>query len=191
MTADQRSTDNNGTEVQRSGQPSTLNNSPVTTGQEKPTDDIPAGHNDDVSSEEPSDDETDPVAALRRESAKYRTRARDAETERDQLQAQVEAMQRRAATQAAQGPSGLASGDDLWRDSDVQLDDLIGDDGTINQDKLAEAVAGVIQRQPHWAHRTEPPAGRPVERLKPGTADPTQPSEPVGWDTLLRKATQQ
>lgn len=188
---DQPSPDNDTPVVDVIDDDSTLKNSPVTTGQEKPTDDVSAGHDNDVSSEEPSDGENDPVAALRRESAKYRTRARDAESERDQLQARVEAMQRRAATQAAQGPGGLASGDDLWRDEQVQLADLVDEDGAVDRHKLAEAVTGVIQRQPHWAHRPEPPPGRPVERLKPGTADPTQPAEPIGWDTLLRKATQQ
>ncbi|ULE32175.1 hypothetical protein [Mycobacterium sp. IDR2000157661] len=73
-----------------------------------------------------------------REAAKYRRRLRDVEAERDTLKATVAALQRaevaRLAADAGLRPAAL------WA-SGPELADLLGEDGTVNADAVAAAVA--------------------------------------------------
>lgn len=140
--------------------------------------------------EDAPDDQTDTApddsvaGKARREAARYRTRLREVEGERDQLAGQVHNLQRAAATAAAQGPGRLADGADLFRDDHVQLADLVADDGTVDTDRAAAAAAAVLGRHPHWRHTTPRPAGRPVEALQLNPhGDP-----PAGWSDLLHGA---
>lgn len=74
-------------------------------------------------------------AAESREAAKYRTRLRDTEAERDTLQEQLTA----ARKQIVESMSGLHRPDALWA-AGVDLDTLIDDEGRINPMAVREAV---------------------------------------------------
>jgi hypothetical protein len=137
--------------------------------------------------EEPDPDEagTDSqVAALRREAARHRARARAAEDERDDLAGKLGALHRQAVIAAATGPGRLADGADLLRDDEVRLVDLLGEDGSVDGAKVDAAVADVLARHPHWSHRRALPAGVPVTALRPASGhDVPRPS----WATALRQ----
>ena len=83
-----------------------------------------------------------------REAAKYRKRLREAEGERDRLSAQLDAVRRREAERLA-GEGGLADAADLWRDG-LNLDFLLGEDGTVDPEKVAAAGQDLLSRHPHW-----------------------------------------
>ena len=86
------------------------------------------------------------------EAAKYRRRLREAEAERDQLAEQIQAL-RRAEVQR-QVADRLDDPSDLWR-AGVELDELLDQDGGIEQGKVDEAAAAVTAEHPGWAKRPE------------------------------------
>lgn len=104
---------------------------------------------DTTDAEEDSSD----VAALRREAAAHRRKARDAETERDTLAGRVEALQRaeaqRLAGAKAEGFRELSDPSDLWR-ADVELSQMLDDDGQVDAEKVREAVGQVGKQHPGW-----------------------------------------
>jgi len=158
--------------------------------QQQPQEDAQDAQEDADAPEDASDDQTDTASEdsaagkARREAAKYRTRLREVEGERDQLAGQLHNLQRAAAVAAAQGPGRLADGGDLFRDDHVQLADLVADDGTVDIDRVAAAAAAVLGRSPHWRHTTPRPTGRPVEALQLNPhGDPA-----AGWSDVLRGA---
>lgn len=73
-----------------------------------------------------------------REAAKYRRRLRDVEAERDSLKATVVALQRAEVDRLAAGADLRPAA--LWA-SGPELADLLGDDGTVNQVKVAAAIS--------------------------------------------------
>ncbi len=73
-----------------------------------------------------------------REAAKYRTKLRDAEAERDQLASAVATYQRRDA-EALVGER-LLSPADLWV-AGAKLEDLLAEDGTVDKAKVDAAPA--------------------------------------------------
>lgn len=110
-----------------------------------------------------------------REAARYRRRLRDTEAERDRMAATVQSYQRRDVESAA---TELAAPGDLWL-AGVQLPDLLDEGGQVDQDKVREAVAGILAERPHW--RTVP---RPVSF--DGGPRPAVPAESgEGWSELL------
>lgn len=74
-----------------------------------------------------------------REAAKYRRRLRDTEAERDALKDQLTTMRRQAVDQAvAEHGRGVTSAA-MWA-AGVEVDELIGDDGSIDTTKVLDAI---------------------------------------------------
>ncbi len=84
-----------------------------------------------------------------REAARYRRQLRETEAARDALAARVQAFQTLEASRLATGPGRLLDADDLWRVTD--LPGLLGDDGEVDPQKVAVAVAGLLDAKPHYA----------------------------------------
>lgn len=83
-----------------------------------------------------------------REAAKYRTKLREAEAQRDTLSGRLEALQRREAERLA--AARLADGADLWRGDGVELAALLDDDGNLDPAKVSEHAAATLESHPHW-----------------------------------------
>ena len=105
-----------------------------------------------------------------REAAKWRGQLRQAEAERDTLAGKVEALQRTQidAHVAATGLKPAA----LWA-SGAQLADLVGDDGTPDQQKIAAAVATAREQLGSVNDRPKRPARGGL------TSGASVPREPV------------
>lgn len=95
--------------------------------------------------------ETEPTAEEGRkgnpEAAKWRTKFRDAEAQVAALSQRVTDLQRAEIVRQATGAGLLIDGDDVFRDR--QLADLLDDDGNVDADLVAEAVAAVRESKPH------------------------------------------
>lgn len=118
-----------------------------------------------VEAEQPESSEDNP----NREAAKYRTRLRDTEAERDKLAATLTALQRSAVESiaAAQG----VTADALWAAGN-ELDNLLGEDGQPDADAITTAVVttrdklGITARRASakglqsGTMRQQPPANR-------------------------------
>ena len=78
-----------------------------------------------------------------REAAKWRGRLRQAEAERDSLAGKVEALQRTQIDAHVTAPALKPAA--VWA-SGAQLADLVGDDGTPDQEKIAAAVAAAREQ---------------------------------------------
>lgn len=127
---------------------------------------------DDISTDR---DTTDDKANV--EAAKYRRRLRDTEAERDLLVAALADYRRRHILHAAE-EAGLERGADLL-DAGGQPDDFLGDDGTVDDGKVAAAVKQVLQERPHWAKR------QPSFDLGARPSVPTDAN--TSWDVLLKR----
>lgn len=93
--------------------------------------------------DQPSEPVEDGSKAANREAAKYRTRLREVEAERDTLAEQVTTLQRAEAERLAaahlKNPAGLwAAGADLPA--------LLADDGTVDPDKVAAAAKTAVEQ---------------------------------------------
>lgn len=108
---------------------------------------------------EPNDDAKggDDVGALRKEAAKHRTRAKEAEVERDKLAERLQAAHRTEVKRLA--AEHLADGADIFRDGEVEFDSLLSDEGDVDPAKVTAAAEGVVERSPHWAKRPTPRGG--------------------------------
>lgn len=119
-------------------------------------------------------------ASPNREAAKYRRQLREAEAERDQLRSQVETMQtaevERRVSDALETPS------DVWL-AGVNLADVLGDDGHVDESKLDQAVLQVTTEHPGWSKR--PQVGPDPDQGK--TSDH---SVSPSWTSLLRSGRQ-
>lgn len=94
-----------------------------------------------VSVDEPQDNNQDTTeqsdkAAESREAAKYRTRLRETEAERDDLAQQLKESRK----QIVEDISGLQRPEGLWA-AGVDVDTLIDDDGRVDRKAVQEAVA--------------------------------------------------
>lgn len=131
------------------------------------------GTGDDTEVDEDQDDAGDGPG---REAAKYRRRLREAETERDQLAAQVDALQRaeveRHAAAAELKPAALWS-------AGTQLADLLADDGTVDAAKVSTAI-GAAREQ--LGIPAPPPRGNYV---KGEGLTVKRPSKPSGRDAMV------
>jgi hypothetical protein len=135
----------------------------------------------DVSADAPEPDDTPemPARGTAAEAKRYRLKLRETEAERDRLAALVE-RHRRADVERALSESKLADPADLWRDG-LTLDELLDDDGSIDDTKLADAVAAVLAAHPSWAR----PARKPVDL---GQGPRGVPTPKVGLDAAIRDA---
>lgn len=111
-----------------------------------------------------------------KEAAKYRRRLRDTEVERDALAAQVEALQR--ATIDAQAEAAKIKPAALWA-SGAELADLITETGTVDTDKVADAITAARDT----LGITVPPNGNHVPRE--GNNPPAASRDPNAWDSAF------
>lgn len=102
------------------------------------------------------DDPAPEVAKLRTEAAKYRKRAQDAETERDQLRDELDGLRRAEIEHRV--ADRLETPGDLWLVHDT--DTFMGDDG-IDPTLIDSAVDALLAQRPGWRKRTAPPTRRP------------------------------
>lgn len=93
-----------------------------------------------------------------REAAKYRTQLRAAESERDGLSTSLRTVRQ----QLVEGVAELAKPEALWA-AGVNVDDLFGEDGRMDPDKVKAAVAEQIERlglaKPRRFPRPDPTQG--------------------------------
>lgn len=125
-----------------------------------------------IDSEQQSDDDQDDGHTASRREARYRVQLREAEAERDQLRANVEALQRaeveRIAGTQIQKPGALWS-------AEVQLADMLDDAGTVDPAKVKSAVSSA--RETLGLATTKPGSyvgseGQPIGNARSG--DPWQ-----------------
>ncbi len=124
------------------------------------------GPNSEAAEDEPVEEDRTP----NRREARYRVQLREAEAERDQLRATVEALQRaeveRLAGRMIQKPGAL------WA-ANIALSDLLDDAGTVEPTKVTEAVKtaqkelGLAPTRPPGYVRGE---GQTIERSSGGNA---------------------
>lgn len=127
-------------------------------------------HGDATGAQEPPErdevDLTDDVQSLRHEAASRRRALRQVEAERDQLKGRVDLLDRQEVERIV-SPS-LADASDLW--GSVELAELRGEDGAITEEKVSEALAGLLKAKPHFAkpqHRVDLHQGARQEVAEP------------------------
>jgi hypothetical protein len=81
-----------------------------------------------------------------REAARYRTRLREVEAERDRLQTTLDTVQR-AQVEAMAQAGGLAVAGDIWSFG-AELATLRGEDGTIDQATVEGTVQAILKDRP-------------------------------------------
>lgn len=106
----------------------------------------------------------DEAAGPNHEAAKYRTRLRQTELERDGIAGRLEKYQRREAERLADGLSKPA---DLWLDDDG-LDGLLDDDGNIDRDAVAARQAAVLEGRPGLSNKRPAPRPDPSQGARGG-----------------------
>lgn len=94
------------------------------------------------------DPDQDPGDSVSREAAKYRTRLRETEAERDALGERLARFQRVDAERLA--AESLSRPSDLWLDG-VNPADLVDDDGNVVPELVQTAIAGVLDSRPQLA----------------------------------------
>lgn len=105
----------------------------------------PAGGPEDRP-QQPQRFDEDYVRDLRSEAAGYRRELREAQAERDQLRERVERQDRESVERLVS--DRLRSPEDFWLA--VSVDDLRGEDGAIDREKLDAALEQVASDKPHW-----------------------------------------
>lgn len=132
------------------------------TGQEEATEPVTSDESAPIS---------DDVAALRKEAASHRRKARAAEAERDQLRARVEVLQRSEAQRLA--GAALSDPSDMWRAEGVELATMLDDDGAVDPEKVAAVVREVGRQHPNWLQRPtgDADAGKGSSPASPGADD--------------------
>lgn len=131
-------------------------------------------------------DDANPGAASR-EAAKYRTQLRAAETERDALRANIDGMRRAEINRHA--ANVLNDPADLWLDTEVDLGEMLDDDGLPDTEKVNAALAAVIDRHPKWQRQsvTPPPTLKPTAELRGGATPGGLQDTRRSWADVLRR----
>ena len=99
--------------------------------------------------EAPEESQDDEGKKGNSEAAKWRVRFREAEAELEALKSRVADMQAAEVSRLATGAGRLHDGQDLLLTA--TLTDLLDDEGTVDADKVAEAVAALVEKKPHLA----------------------------------------
>jgi hypothetical protein len=116
------------------------------------------------------------------EAAKYRVRAREAETALTAAQARIQAFQTREVERLA---AELAQPADLFGVGGVSLADLLTEDGEdVDPDAVADAVADLLEQRPGLAKRPNVGAFDPSQSL--GNGGRGKP--PLNWNDLLQRS---
>ncbi|MGN7155437.1 hypothetical protein ACTHRK_04875 [Dietzia cercidiphylli] len=92
--------------------------------------------------EAPADDQPQPENKAGKEAAKYRTRLRETEAQRDALAEQVTALRRAAVDDRVKAHKVPTEG--FWA-SGVTLEELLDDDGNLNDDKIKTAADTAVE----------------------------------------------
>ncbi|ORA07421.1 hypothetical protein [Mycobacterium arosiense] len=110
--------------------------------------------------------------------ARFRKERNEARTALAEAQARIEAYQRREVERLA---ADLAQPGDLLELGGVSLADLLGEDGEVDPEAVAEAVAALVESRPGLAKNPRQRAVDPSQGLggQSGKASPT-------WGDLLR-----
>lgn len=87
-------------------------------------------------------DQTAPEGKAGHEAAKYRTRLRETEAQRDQLADQVTALRRAAVEDRLKSHRVPAAG--FWA-AGVELDELMDDDGNLDDEKIKAAADNAVE----------------------------------------------
>lgn len=112
------------------------------------------------------------------DAARYRTKLRAAESERDQLAARVAAYTRADVVRHAS--ERLEDAEDLFIVGQVDVADLVDDDGAVDVDLVDGAVDALLERRPRLGKGWEPDA----DDLD-GGARRSAPSRGATWSGLL------
>lgn len=118
-------------------------------------------------------------AKLAGEAAKYRIRAREAETALAEAQARIEQYQRAEVERLA---SDLSAPADLFEVGQVSLADLLDEAGNVDSGVVAESVAALIAARPGLAKY---PKDRAVD-MSQGIGNNRPGKAPITWGDLLR-----
>lgn len=121
--------------------------------------------------------EADEAGKAGREAARYRTRLREAEAQRDTLAARVEAMQRAEVARLA--GARLSQGADVFDVGRVDLADLLDEDGAVDTTKVENAVADLLTGRPGLSQAAPWPAMGQGQR---GAVTGGEKS----WDSVLK-----
>ncbi|UIJ34497.1 hypothetical protein [Allobranchiibius sp. GilTou73] len=113
-----------------------------------------------------------------REAAKYRTRLRETEAQRDTLAAQVESYQRGEVHRLA--GAQLAVGADVFDIGKVELSDLLDANGNVVPELVETAVMGLVESRPGLAKTKQRQGPSPV-----GVGKYPIPPQSGGWSGLL------
>jgi hypothetical protein len=116
-----------------------------------------------------------------REAAKYRVERNAAREALTATQGQLQQLQTREVLRLA--GDHLSNPADLLGLGDVELADLLGEDGFVNPEAVAEVAAGIVSSRPGLAKN-------PVVRATDTTqgAGGTRPGNaPPGWDALFKR----
>jgi hypothetical protein len=133
---------------------------------------------DDSPADGAQDDVGDGRAANRRE-ATYRIRAREAEAVSTALMERVTRMQRGDVER--QAAAQLHDPSDLWT-SGVELVELLDEDGEVDQQRVAEAVAALADSKPYLLK----PTPRSRSGFGQGRRTPVDSGSGTSWGEVLR-----
>jgi hypothetical protein len=102
----------------------------------------------------PDDNDDDGARNPNAEAARYRTRLRETEAERDALTAAVTSLQRRECERHI--AEALECPADLWDIAAADPAAFYNDDGTLDETRLADAVAELLKQRPRLAAKRQP-----------------------------------
>lgn len=121
--------------------------------------------------------------AANTEAAKWRTRLRDAECERDQLAGRVEVLQRAEILRAA---GDLAEPNDLFTLGGITLEDLLDEDRNVDAEKVTEAVAALLDSRPGLHKNARHPAQQRYRQYGQSAGTYIGGGSGVTWGDALR-----
>lgn len=88
--------------------------------------------------------------------ARYRIRAKEAESARDALAARLDTLQRNEIQRLA--ADRLTDPADVWRDG-AAVADMLDNDGNIDTKKVDTLISGLTTKHPHWISARSPQLG--------------------------------
>lgn len=115
----------------------------------------------------------------RKAEASVRSKLRETEAERDQLASSVTGFRRQAFAEAAKDSKMHESAlDDVL--AAVNLEDVLGDDGTVDPVKVGETLKGLRQTHPHYFERRASVSGI-------GAGGSPTIENPASWSDVLHR----
>jgi hypothetical protein len=121
--------------------------------------------------------ETEQEPSPNSEAARWRTKLRDAETQRDALTERLTGYQRRECEAAV--ADLLDEPGDLWEIGQADLSAFYNEDGTLDEAELRAAAGALCEMRPKLA---KPPGPR---HQNFGQFTPPPPPPKIGWGTVI------